>query len=477
MPSSVTSSLANHVFQDYAPPAGVHDEFWDSARQVRPHAKKFVDLVDRLGREEYERRWEQAQRLVHENGFAYSGHVTPKDKLRPWELDGIPLLITSEEWQRVSVALEQRARVLNLLLRDLYGEQSLLKNGVLPPELVYFHPGLLQSYHGQHPPQDRFLHFYTADLARSPNGNWWVLNDRTEAPSGLGYALENRIVVSRMLPEVFQQCQVQRLAPFFMAVQETLRSLALRHRENPRVVLLSHGPTSPNYFEDAYLARYLGFTLAEGGDLAVRKSRVMLKTLGGLLPVDVIMRRQNSSSCDPLELDATSTMGVAGLTQAVRAGNLGIANTLGSGVVESVGYMALMPVLCRALLGEELLMPGVATWWCGTPDSLQYVLKHLDDLVIYPAFRRRGRDGPTRDAINRLSREQLTERIRTNPFSFAAQERVDRSSLPIWRDGPQSARLALRAYSVSSGDGYSVMPGLGSDFFRGGSARNFAQPG
>ncbi len=455
----MSSSLTNHVFQDYDPPGGVYEEYWDSTGRIRSHSKSFVEFVDRLGRGEFARRWEQAQRLVHENGFAYAGHSGPAEKLRPWELDAIPLLISSGEWSRVSAALEQRARVLNLLIRDLYGEQTLVTNGVLPPELVFFHPGLLQSYHGLQPPEDCYLDFYAADLARSPNGDWWILNDRTEAPSGLGYALENRVVISRMLPEVFQQCHVHRLAQFFIAAQERLRSLAPRQRENPRVVLLSPGPNSPNFFEDAYLARYLGFTLVEGGDLAVRNSHVALKTLGGLLPVDVIMRRQNSNNCDPLELEATSKTGVAGLTQAVRAGNVGIANSLGSGVVESVAYMAYMPALCRALLGEELMLPGVATWWCGNRQGLSHVVSNLDDLVVYPAFRHRGKDGPTRHAFSRMPREKLIRAIRANPHAFAAQEQVDRSSLPNWNNGLQPSRLAVRAYAVANGDGYSFMNG------------------
>ncbi|MCA9015392.1 MAG: circularly permuted type 2 ATP-grasp protein, partial [Planctomycetaceae bacterium] len=426
-----TSPLSvNNIFQGYTPPGGVFDEYMLDATQPRPQSKLFLDTVVRIGRDDFEHRWQQAQRTVQANEFAYSGYVTREDKPRPWELDAIPFLISAEEWNSVSTALEQRARLLNLILQDLYGKQSLLKQGILPPDLVFSHPGFLRAYQREQLPNDCFLHFYAADLARAPDGRWWVLADRTEAASGIGFALENRILTSRMFPDLFQKYHVERLAPFFIAAQETLRRLAPQGQENPRVVLLSHGPTSPNYFEDAYLARYLGYTLVEGGDLAVRKNQVMLKTLGGLIPVDVIFRRQNSSECDPLELDASSHLGVSGLTHVARAGQVGIANALGSGLLESAAFMAFMPRLSQSLLGEDLLLPGVASWWCGLPDQLNYVLKNLEKLTIQPAFRVRGKDVPTLDSLSAMSPKKLTELIKANPRQFAAQEKVMRSSVP-----------------------------------------------
>jgi uncharacterized circularly permuted ATP-grasp superfamily protein/uncharacterized alpha-E superfamily protein len=457
----VATSLpsAKSIFQGYQPRKAAYDELMENSGDPRAFARPFIQAINGLGQEEFQLRWQQAKRLVHENGLAYSGQVTPNDSPRPWELDAVPLLISSAEWETVSAALKQRARLLNLVLQDLYGEQTLLKNGVLPANLVFSHPGFLRSYLGHAPPTNGFLSFYSADLARSPNGDWWVLADRTEAPSGLGYALENRIVISRMLPDVFRDCRIRRLAPFFISVQETLRNLAPTHLANPRIVLLSHGSTSKNYFEDAYLARYLGYSLVEGGDLAVRNGRVMLKTLGGLLPVDVVFRRQNSDDCDPLELNADSIYGVAGLNQAVHAGNVTLANALGSGLVESPAFMAFMPQLAHALLGEPLQMAGVATHWCGCDEGLAYVLKHLDELTIYPAFRQRGRDSKLQRQLNDASTEKLVEMIRANPGEFAAQEKVVRSTAPMWRQDLQSAHVALRTYVTTSGDKSVVMPG------------------
>ncbi len=455
-----TSPLSVHgLIQSYTPPDGVYDEFITGTGIPRPHTQSFLDAINGIGRDEFARRWLQAQRTVQANDFAFGGYATPDDKLRPWELDPIPLMISAAEWESVSAALKQRAKLLNLVLQDLYGEQTLVTQGLLPAELLYAHPGFLRPYHGLRYPNQCLLNFYAADLARSPNGEWWILADRTESPSGLGYALENRIVVSRMLPDVFHSCQVERLAPYFIAAQATLRGLAPEHPENPRVVLLSEGPKSLNYFEDSYLARYLEYTLVEGGDLAVRNNQVMLKTLGGLLPVDVILRRQNSKECDPLELGSTAGLGVAGLRQAARTGTVGIANALGSGLVESVAFMAFMPRLCQLLLGEELLIPGVASWWCGQPAGLAHVLKNLENLIVQPAFRNRGKDGPTREKLATMKPDELAATIKANPLQFAAQEKVKRSTVPIWSRNLQPAYLALRGYLVTDGNEYTVMQG------------------
>lgn len=457
--STSPTSTQRPVIGNYASQIGIYDEFVGHDGQPRPHLRKFHDTLNSMGCDEFSRRWEQTQRTVQENGFAYSGHGAGNSKPRPWEVDPLPLLISASEWDDVSAALIQRARVLNLTLADLFGEQRLIKSGVLPRELLFNHPGFLRPCFGQSQPGG-YLHFYAADLARGADGSWTVLADRTEAPSGLGYALENRIVISRMLPDVFAACQVKRLAPFFIAVQKMLRRLAPRHRENPYVVLLSHGPTSANFFEDAYLARYLGITLVEDGDLTVRSGQVLLKTLDGLVAVDVVLRRQNSSECDPLEMGAASVLGVAGLTHATRAAKVGIANALGSGLVESPAVTSFLPQLCRAIEGEELLMQSVPAWWCGQTEALSRVLDNLDDLTIHPAFRQRGHDGTTRERLTNSSTQELADVIRRDPGSYVAQQRVARSTMPVWGDDQLApAHLALRAYVVWDGEDYTVLQG------------------
>jgi uncharacterized circularly permuted ATP-grasp superfamily protein len=253
----------------------------------------------------------------------------------------------------------QRAKLLNLVLSDLYGPQKLLRDGSLPAALLFGNPTFLRPCHGVRVPGGIYLHLHAADLARSPDGKWWVLADHTQSPAGAGYALENRIVMSRALPELYRECQVQRLAPFFATLRETLMHLAANDRPNPRIVLLTPGPQNATYFEHAFLARYLGYTLVEGGDLTVRDCRVYLKTLEGLQPVDVILRRLSDDLCDPLELHSDSFLGIAGLVEAAHAGNVVVANALGSGLVESPALLPFLPALSRALRGEELKLPSV----------------------------------------------------------------------------------------------------------------------
>jgi uncharacterized circularly permuted ATP-grasp superfamily protein/uncharacterized alpha-E superfamily protein len=467
---------ASKMFLAYRPPTGFYDEMITASGQVRPHWQPFREALGALGSEEFSRRWRQVQRLVYEHGVAFSPFGDPNDQPRPWKLDPLPVLIPAAEWRHVSEGLQQRARLFDRILRDLYGPQQLLQRGLLPPEIVFRSPTFLLPCHGLKVPHDCHLHLYAADLARAPDGRWWVLGDRSEAPSGSGFALENRVVISRMLPDVFRKCHVERLAPYFIALRETLRRLARQRRDNPRVVLLSQGPTNANYFEDAYLARYLGYTLAYGDDLAVRNNRVMLKTLAGLLPVNVILRRPNAEDCDPLDLREDATCGPAGLVEAARVGNVAIANSLGSGLVESPVLMAFLPALCRSLLGEEPLLPGVATWWCGDPENLRYALAHRDRLIFRSAFRQRGREWETSRRMLQMSTSQLTETILADPAMYVAQERVARSSTPVWIDASENGRrraglapeatdhvepshIALRTFLVRSGESYTVMAG------------------
>lgn len=436
--------------------AGTHDEHRDAEGEVAPPFQELLGYLEQIGRDEFSRRWIQAQRVLRENGLAYGGYAKSAQQ-RPWELDPIPVVLQARDWDRLKQAINQRAKLLNLLVQDVYGPQKMIHDGVIPPSLVHCDPGFYRHYIDHARTESPWLQLYAADIARAPNGTWWVLADRTEAPSGLGYALEHRIVMSRLLPEAFRGCNIKRLAPFFVAMQNSMSRLSDRHRDNPRVALLSDGPENPHHLEDAYLARYLGYTLVEDSDLAVRSSRTSLKTLGGLQPIDVIFRHQNSVDSDPLLHD--STRGVAGLNQSAKKRKVAISNRLGSGLVESPAYMAYLPRLCEAFLAEDLMIPNVATWWCGDEDGMDYVLANLDSLVIQPAFRRRGRSQGAREALCSRSNRELAALIRENPRGYVGQERVERSSVVTWRDPPEAARLALRCYAVASGPDFHVLDG------------------
>ncbi len=459
-PSDPQGVAVTSVFTDYRAPAKGYDELYTAEGKMRPQWKQFASAIGRIGNDELARRWAHAKRLIHENGVTFGAYGDPLDKPRPWELDALPFLLSQNEWDIVSAGLKQRAQVLELTLTDLYGPRKSIRDGILPPEILFAHPGYYTALHGLKPSLGRYLHNVAADLGRAPDGEWWVLADRTEAPSGSGYALENRVVASRMLPEAFRNCNVRRLAAYYRALRETCHKMAPKHNDNPRIVLLSQGPQSKNYFEDTYLSRYLGYTLVVGADLTVRDRSVWLKTLGGLYPVDVIIRRPNTADCDSLDLPTEASGAIAGLVDAAMAGNVAIINPLGSGLVESPIFMAYVGQLCKTLLDQDLQLPSVATWWCGDSQARDYVLANLDRLVIKRAFRRRGKERKATKELRNLTNAQLTERILASPTAYVGQERVSRSSVPNWRDGHvTSAYVAMRAFMITSGDSYEVLPG------------------
>jgi uncharacterized circularly permuted ATP-grasp superfamily protein/uncharacterized alpha-E superfamily protein len=436
------------------------DEMVEPDGSLRPHWRSFVSHMDDLGPEELPRRWEQARRLIRENGITHNVYGDPDGLDRPWNLDTVPLLIPETDWQQVSGALQQRATLLDRLLVDLYGPANCVKEGLLPPQLLYCNPGFLRACHGITLPRGQWLHLYAADMIRSIDGQFRVLSDRTQAPSGAGYSLENRIVLAGALPTVFRQSNVQRLAPFFLALRRTLASLARPTVENPRIVLLTPGPYNETYFEHAYLSRYLGYTLVQGNDLTVRDARVYLKMLGELQRVDVILRRVDDNFCDPLELYVNSYLGVPGLVEAVREGNVVIANALGTGVLQTPAFLSYLPALCRRFMGAELMMPSVQTWWCGAPDSLRYVLEKLSQLVIKPAFPTPGSDPVFGEELTREQLAELRDRIAADPIQFVAQERIVSRTAPVLLEGEmQARRFVMRAYLAAADGAYTVMSG------------------
>ncbi len=450
---------ASPLASEYPRVSGVYDEMSSAPGILRPHWDSFIGSMSALGAEELGRRWKIARQRIRENGVTYNIYGDPLGMDRPWSLDSIPLLIHPNEWRTLEAGLLQRAHLLNLILADLYGSQALLRGGHLPPALVFGNPGFWRPCHGLANVAP-YLHLLAVDLARSPDGHWWVLSDRTQAPSGAGYALENRTVLAETFPDFFREFQVERLASFFRSFRENLLRLAPSHCDNPRVVLLTPGPFNETYFEHSYLARYLGFTLVQGGDLTVRDSRVFLKTLDGLKPVDIILRRVDDSFCDPIELRPDSFLGVAGLVEAVRAGNVVVANALGSGLVESPAFMPFLPQLCQRLLGERLKLPSVATWWCGQPRQCQYVLDNLDFLVIKPSFPAYGLEPVFGAKLRGDERARMLTRMRERPHAFAGQEILELSTIPVWSEARlMPRRVVLRVYLAACGDSWVVMPG------------------
>ncbi len=432
----------------------------DAAGAPRPHWTGLIEALDRLGSEEVQSRGETARRFLRENGVTYNVYGDAQGFERPWNLDPFPILIPPAEWSRIEAGLIQRTHLLSQILGDLYHGQRLLRERRLPPALVFANPAFLRPCQGIRLPRNLPLFVHAVDLTRSVDGQWWVLADRTQAPSGAGYALVNRIALSRVFPDEFRECHVQRLASFFQVVRDTLRGLAPANRDNPNVVLLTPGAYNETYFEHAYLARYLGLPLVEGGDLTVRERRVLIKTLEGLRPVDVILRRVDDTYCDPLELRSDSFLGVPGLVEAARAGTVAIANPLGSGLVQTPALLPFLPGLCRLLLGEDLLLPSVASWWCGQPRERDHVAEHLDELVIKRAFPTDSGEPLFGSRLDAGQRELLLAEIQAAPHSFVAQEQVALSTAPTWSEANLEPRpMVLRVYVCATGDGYRVMPG------------------
>ena len=424
----------------------------------RPHWSRVMEWLRAVGPDEMAQRGARAERRIRENGITYNIYGDPQGVNRPWRIDLLPLLIPAEEWKFIEAGVVQRAHLLSLLLEDLYGEQRLVKEGRFPAALLYGNPAFLRPMVGIAVPGQSYLHMLAVDLARSPDGRWWVLSDRTQAPSGSGYALENRIIVSDSLPELFRGSNVLRLAPFFRAQRDALRAMA--GRDNPRVVLLTPGPHNETYFEHSYLAKYLGLTLVEGRDLTVRDRCVYLKTVDGLEQVDVILRRVDDSFCDPLELRSDSLLGVSGLVNAVFAGNVKVANALGSGLIESAAIMPFLPGLARDLLGETLRLPSVATWWCGQSDALDWVLNHLESVVVKPAFPSRGMEPVFGSNLPAAEKASLLTRLRAQPHEFVAQEQVALSTAPVWENQRFNSRsVVLRTYVLNTGSGWIAFPG------------------
>ena len=447
-------------FGAYQPARGIFDESAESSGAPRPHWAEFVQSFEKLGPEELAARWENARKIIRENGVTYNVYGDPLGMDRPWELDMLPLVISAGEWKTIEEGLTQRTRLLNAILADLYGPQRLLREGIVPPALVFANPSFLRSCHGVRAPANIFIHLHAVDLARSPGGQWWALADRTQAPSGAGYALENRIVLSRILQEEFRNLHVHRLAAFFSGFRDALRALAPKNRENPAVALLTPGPHNETYFEHSYLARYLGFTLVEGADLTVRDRHVFIKTLEGLQPVDVILRRVDDDFCDPLHLRQDSFLGVAGLLDAARARNVTIANALGASLMESPAFLAFLPGLCQRLLGEKLKLPSVATWWCGQAAEQRFVLEHLDEIVVKPAFGRVSNLPFFGREMSKQERANLIQAIKQRPFEFVGQEQVSFSTAPAWVNHKLEPRgVVLRAFVSAMGNSYAAMPG------------------
>lgn len=464
-PGSASNAKARRLVEmteAYRPLDGVPDEFIGPDGRPRGHWLEFFDRLAGLGSDDMARRFETVERNIREQGVSYRAYGETVDRI--WPLGHMPLLISENEWSVIEAGVVQRAEVFEGLLSDLYGEGELVSEGILPAAAVTGSADFLRPMVGVRPRGGRFVSLYAADIGRGPDGQWWVLNDRVQAPSGLGYALENRLNLSRAFQSIYRDLNVRRLAPFFQHFRAGLASLA--DRSEPRICLHTPGPYSETYYEQAYLARYLGFVLVEGADLVAHDDLLHIRTIAGLKRADVIWRRIDSDYADPLELNSASQLGVPGLVDAIRQGNVALANALGAGVAETPALLGFMTNLASRLLGEKLLLPTIATWWCGQPQERAQVLSRLNEMAISPAFgasHSRVLFGRSQvgGELSEKQRAKLAEAIRERGADFVGQEVVRLSTMPVWVDNKLEPRpFVLRVFAAIGDDGkFHVMPG------------------
>jgi uncharacterized circularly permuted ATP-grasp superfamily protein/uncharacterized alpha-E superfamily protein len=447
----------------YRPLPGIFDEMMDAGGRVRAHWQPFLSMLTALGGEEINRRFAAADRYLRDSGVFYRVYEDAAGLERPWPLSHIPLLIEPSEWRELEAGLTQRAELLEAMLADSYGAATLTSEGRVPAALIAGNPEFLRPLVGVAPPRGAHLRFYAVDVGRGADGRWWVLSDRAQAPSGAGFAIENRLALSRAIPDIYRTTRVERVAPFFQAFQAEL--FALNRQDDARICLLTPGPMNETYFEHAYLARYLGILLVDGEDLIVRDDGVFIRTVAGLRRTEVLLRRIDADFADPLELNAASHLGVAGLIQAVRDGKIVIINSLGAGLVEARAMLAFLPALAPIVLGAELKMPNVATWWLGRADVRDKMIGKLDQMVVAASFTEsmagmRFANEVLGAELDEAQRQELLRSIRDRGVDYVMQEAVTLSTMPVWRDGRLQPRpFTVRLFLAKVGERWQVMPG------------------
>ncbi len=444
---------------------GHYDELRDASGALRKPWQTFFSYLGEAGINGLPQSSETIERLIQQNGITYNVYGDQQGQTRPWSLNALPMLITPADWRGISTSLQQRAKLLNTILQDVYGEQRLIRGGYLPGALILGNPGYLRAMQGVKPLGGVYLHVVAFDIARGPDGRWWVIGQRTQTPSGLGYVLENRLTVSRVFPEAYREMRVQHVASSYKRLLESMTSAAASIAEGaPRFALLTPGPYSETYFEHAYLARYLGLPLVEGADLAVRDDKLYLKTMHGLQRIHGLLRRLDDDFCDPLELRADSSLGVPGLLQAIRAGSVVMANALGTSFLESPAVQGFLPAISEYLLNEPLKMPSLNTWWCGEIAAWQDIAPDLHTQVIKPTYATNAATNFQPSIASLLNPEELEawrKRIGLQPDIYTTQSYLPFSQAPTWQGDEISPRTAmLRVYAIASGDGqWQLLPG------------------
>lgn len=436
------------------------DEMFDNSCTIRPHWVNIIEGLEKAGIKQLELKQTEIDWRLEDNGVTYNIYNDPDGNNRRWNLDPIPLVLTSQEWEEISKGLKQRAKLLNLIFKDLYTEQRLIKEGIVPAEIIFAHKSFIPEVFNFQNKDYYSMRFYATDISRGPDGKFWVINDRTQSPSGLGYAIENRLTMNSISNDLYPNIEILKMAKFIEGFKDMLKSLSSSNHENPLIALLTPGPLNETYFEHSYISSFLDLTLVQGEDLLVKNNQLWLKNLNGLRKVDTLIRRVDSQYCDPLELKNNSQLGVAGLVNVIRKDNLSMINPIGVGILENIGLNPFMKNIAKFLLNEELILPQIATWWCGQKKELDFVLANIKNLIIKKIDRTDNIEVYFANKLNNEELKNLIEKIQNNPHYYVGQEIIDFSTTPSFTKGKVEPRnTVIRAFSYLHEEKYHVMPG------------------
>ncbi len=436
------------------------DEMFDTKCGIRPHWTDIINGLDNAGIKQLELKQLEIDWRLEDNGVTYNIYNDPEGTNRRWNLDPIPLVLTSSEWDEISKGLKQRAKLLNLIFKDLYTEQKLIKEGIIPAEIIFGHKGFIPEVFNFENIDYYSMRFYATDISRGPDGKFWVINDRTQSPSGLGYAVENRLTMNSICDDLYPNVKILKMANFIEGFKNMLKSLSPSNQDNPLIALLTPGPLNETYFEHSYISSFLDLNLVQGEDLLVKNNQLWLKSLNGLRKVDTLIRRVDSQYCDPLELRNDSQLGVAGLVNVVRKDNLSMINPIGVGVLENIGLNPFMKNIAKFLLDEELILPQIATWWCGQEKELDFVLKNIRNLIIKRIDRTDNIEIHFTQKLNDSDLNNLIEKIKEDPHYYVGQEIIDFSTTPSFTKGKIEPRnTVIRSFAYLHENEYHIMPG------------------
>lgn len=461
-PQTGPSALVRAYAAQLADHGAQNDEMLDSDGRVRPVWAGFLDHLSGLTPEELSARFSRGDQYLRDAGVLFRQYDESLSSEREWPLSHIPVLLGEAEWQTISAGLIERADLLEYVLRDFYGQNTLVETGQLPATLLSQNPAWLRPMVGAVRAGEDVLHAISFEIGRGPDGKWWVISDLLEAPSTAGFAIENRIAMGRVFPNFFNTANVHRLAGFFDEFQQSL--YRMRGGAEGEIALLSPGPMNQNYAEHAYIARYLGLLLVEGEDLIVQDGRAMVRTVAGPRPIAVLWSRLPSGMVDPLELNPDSMLGAAGLVQAVRDGTFKTVNMIGAGVLETRALMAFLPKIARARLGRGLALPNIATWWCGQQAQRDHVLAHAERMMVGNAFSTTPlmADPATipLGGAGALDAGRLAQMLKAGGRNLVGQEAVTLSTTPAFEGGKLIARpMCVRISLGRTANGWAVLPG------------------